>query len=257
MVKSRRVNLSQKRPRPAARISFCLCAALTCLGMFACPSAFGQTDYSDVWVDQSNPDAPQIVGFGATENDYTSDAIGVETTLTSPSGRTATGYADGSGSASVQVALPWDWNDLGVYTVLTRHQPLCWGNWDGSMIYETHIGGIAIWHFNPDYNRCMEARQTSTTVRFGASQVVFQNTGTRDSEGRCVYRVIPNCNVACTVRGQVEDPVCANYAIWSEPWINTSYGHICLGLFGFDFDRDVLGRAHVIYSDSPQPCTSS
>lgn len=255
MGKNQQINSLQKCLWSTAKISFCLCAVLTCLGLFVCPSAFGQTNYSDVWVDQSNPDAPQIVGFGATENYYDSDAIGVETTLISPSGRSVTGYADGSGSAAVQVVLPWDWNDLGVYTVLTRHQPLCWGNWDGSMIYETRIGGTMIWHFNPDYTRCMEARQTSTTARFGASRVVFQNTGTRDSAGRCIYQVIPNCNVACTGRGQVEDPVCANYAIWSEPWIQGNFGYICLGFFGLDFDRDVLGRAHVVYSDSPQSCT--
>jgi hypothetical protein len=199
-----------------------------------------------VWFDYSNPDAPNIIAVGVTENDYTADAIGVETTLTSPSGRTVRASADGSVTAGVEVALPWDWNDLGDYFVETRHQPLCWGNWDGSLIYETHIGGTMIWHFNPDYFRCLAARETFVTTTFGASQVVLENTGTRDSSGRCIYTIIPDCNVACVGRGRAEDSVCSRYAVYIEPWHRSSLGYVCLGFFGLD---------KVVHSNFFQPCT--
>src|SRR2546430_2559069 len=57
---------------------------------FAAP-AVSQTDYSDAWLDDSNPDNPLIVAVGVTDYDYSADEIGVEITLTSPQGRTATG----------------------------------------------------------------------------------------------------------------------------------------------------------------------
>src|SRR2546421_4450816 len=104
-----------------------LLVATVFLGIFCPASAFGQADYSDMWVDDSNPDAAYIVGAGVTEDDYTNgggDAIGVETTITSPNGRTQSGSADGDTDARVEVTLPWDWNDLGEYFVQTRHQPL-------------------------------------------------------------------------------------------------------------------------------------
>src|SRR5947199_312179 len=86
---------------------------------------FGQTDYSDAWVDDSNPDAPLIVAAGVTDYDYSADEVGVEITLTSPQGRMASGGDDNYGFAVAEVTLPWDWLDLGSYTLTTVHQPLC------------------------------------------------------------------------------------------------------------------------------------
>jgi hypothetical protein len=42
--------------------------------IFLCvPSVFGQTDYSDAWIDDSNPNAFVIVAAGVTDNDYSAD----------------------------------------------------------------------------------------------------------------------------------------------------------------------------------------
>jgi len=102
---------------------------------------FGQTDYSDAWVDDSNPDAPLIVAAGVTDYDYSADEVGVEITLPSPQGRMASGGDDNYGFAVAEVTLPWDWLDLGSYTLTTVHQPLCERNYDDSLIYEFRSGG--------------------------------------------------------------------------------------------------------------------
>src|ERR1051325_6956282 len=72
--------------------------------LFAAP-AFGQTDYSDAWLDDSNPDALTIVAVGVTDQDYSGDEIGVEVRLTSPQGRTAAGYGEDYGSAIAEIDL--------------------------------------------------------------------------------------------------------------------------------------------------------
>ncbi len=93
-----------------------LAGTIALLMVFVIP-ALGQTDYSDSWLDDSDPNALFVVGVGVTDNDYSADAIAVETTLTSPNGRTVSGESDDYGSARIEVALPWDWDDLGDYFV--------------------------------------------------------------------------------------------------------------------------------------------
>ena len=162
---------------------------------FAAPT-MAQTDYSDLWIDDTNPDALVIVAAGATDNDFSADEIAVEITITSPNGRTVSGESDSYGSTLVEVDLPWDGDDLGDYFVHTKHQPLCWGNWDGSMVYEWHAGGHYIFSWNPDYFRCIEAREHTVIPRVGVSYSVYGNTLCRE-DSSCDYEIIENCDTAC------------------------------------------------------------
>lgn len=199
MMSDNKIKPTQRRQGYVVAISLRPIAILIFLGLFAVPSTFAQADYSTIWVDDSNPDAGYIVGAGVTDNDYTADEIGVEATLTSPSGRTITNSADDVGSVRVEVTLPWDWEDIGTYFIQTRHQPLCWGNWDGSMIYETRRGGgVQLW-WNPDYYRCMESRITSAAFPIGISYLKMRKISTTPSPRGLIYtyeRVEP-CDVTC------------------------------------------------------------
>ena len=89
-----------------------------------------QATYSDSWLDVSSPNAPVIVGCGVSQdyNNSYGHTYRVTTTITSPSGRTAsaTSYT-GSYYARVEVTLPWDWNtpDEGTYAIDSQHTMCC------------------------------------------------------------------------------------------------------------------------------------
>jgi hypothetical protein len=199
------------------RISLRLLGIIMLLAVVGVP-AFSQTDYSDTWINDSNPDAIYIVGAGVTDDDYSADAIAVETTFTSPNGRTASGQGSDYASVRVEITLPWDWDDLGDYFIRTTHQPLCWGNWDGSMIYEVRAGGQYYWHWNPDYYRCMESRETSLVAKAGASRASYSLTS--QSFCCCHYRIFPNCYVRCGPPDviRVQASACAAYIQRIQSW---------------------------------------
>src|SRR5258708_24944339 len=98
-------------------------------------SAFSQMGsfsvYFDSWVDDSNPDSGSIVGAGVTQDSYNSygHTYWVVTTLTSPNNRTssATSYHTNGYNAytSAETTLPWDWNDLGDYSIGSQHWMCC------------------------------------------------------------------------------------------------------------------------------------
>jgi len=213
--------------RTRSRMFLRFLGLITLLAVLSMP-AFSQTDYSDSWLDDSNPDSLYVVGAGVTDNDYSADAIAVETTLTSPNGRTVTGEADDYGSARVEVALPWDWDDLGDYYVHTIHQPLCWGNWDGSMIYEVRSGGHYYWHWNPDYFRCIERRETSLLSKAGASRASYDFTS--QNFCCCTYHIIPNCHVRCGPPevSRVQVSACAAHIVRVEPWFEVYGRTVCV-----------------------------
>lgn len=172
--------------------------------------AFGQSDYSDVWLSgpsYSGDDATyddnqapmEIVAAGVTDSDYSSDLIAVEVTLSSPNGRTITDESASYGSTRTEITLPWDFIDIGAYTAHAIHQPLCWGNWDGSMIYEWRAGGHIYYSWNPDYFRCAEGRETYRSSIFGVSFSCYRKYF-QSAVGDTVvasYFVIPNCDCAC------------------------------------------------------------
>lgn len=223
-----------------SRLSSRLVGVVIFATIFVVPSALGQTDYSDGWIDDSNPDAAYLVGVGVTDNDYSADSIGVETTLTSPNGRTVTGEAEDYGSSRVEVTLPWDWDDLGDYFVRTRHQPLCWGNWDGSMIYEVRSGGHYYYHWNPDYFRCMASRETTDIYRAGVSFAVYRaRVCVSDECGfGCIYYITENCETSCKQQQISTNRICRSYLIRKTPFQEILGHRTCLRITALDEESD-------------------
>jgi hypothetical protein len=213
-------NLAPQRRHQRALRSRSLIIVSTLLVFIACaPAAFGQmgysVTYSDTWVDSSSTSMGYVVGSGITTDSYNTynHRYWVKPTITSPSGRTATGTSYTSSSyARLDVSLSWDYRtDFGLYTISTTHSMTC-----------PYIFGVV-------------SSTTGTGITVGASTVVFQNSGTRDSSNRCIMNLISPCNVVCTGRGQTNDPACPNYAIWIEPWYRFGQGnYICMGFFGLD-----------------------
>jgi hypothetical protein len=180
--------------------------------------------YSDTWVDSSSTSTGYVVGSGITTDSYNTynHRYWVKPTITSPSGRTATGTSYTSSSyARLDVSLSWDYRtDLGLYTISTTHSMTC-----------PYIFGVV-------------SSTTGTGITLGTSTVVFENSGTRDSSNRCIMNLINN--VVCTGRKQANDPLCPNYAIWIEPWYRFGEGnYFCLGFFMLTFVRD---GATVVYA---------
>lgn len=86
----------------------------------------GYTDYSDVWMDSTDPENPVMVGFGATEVAYTSgeDVAEVTTELTSPSGTTISSSNFGEFFALAEVSFIWNWIP-GNFFLSSYHTPYC------------------------------------------------------------------------------------------------------------------------------------
>ena len=213
-------NLAPQRPNQRASRSKSLIIVSALLVLIVCaPAAFGQmgssVTYSDTWVDSSSTTTGYIYGSGITTDSYNTynHRYWVKPTITSPSGRTATGTSYTSSSyARLDVSLSWDYRtDLGLYTTSTTHSMTC-----------PYIFGVV-------------SSTTGTGITLGTSTVVFENSGTRDSSNRCIMNLISPCNVVCTGRKQANDPLCPNYAIWIEPWYRFGEGnYFCLGFFGLD-----------------------
>jgi hypothetical protein len=132
------------RPRPGVivRITGRLLAITMCLGIFAVVPAMGQAEYSDAYsIDDSGqtydsatdtvyvPDSaphPLMVGIGMSEDSYDSVTYSTSTytTITSPDGRSVSGYADGYVYARAEaIALELDpqTSPEGDYTVNSEH----------------------------------------------------------------------------------------------------------------------------------------
>ena len=127
-------NLAPLRsPKQAlSSIPFIIVAAF--LVLIVSSPAFGQmgnsVTYSDSWVDDSSSPAYFIMGSGVTSDSYNSygHRYWVTTTLTSPTGRTASGTSYTSGSyARMDVSLSWDFEtgEEGDFTTFTNHSMSC------------------------------------------------------------------------------------------------------------------------------------
>jgi hypothetical protein len=147
-------------------VKFILIIALIICGFVE--SVAGQATLSESWVDYSNLDVQtgegiSIFGRGVSEVDYTSeDAVEVETTITSPTGRTYTSNAFGEIAATAQVSLPLDWKeaitfyDTGVFSIQTTRYPVCNDGWsyeDGPLIEHGYSGGRLYW-YPAGFRRC-------------------------------------------------------------------------------------------------------
>lgn len=183
-------------------MGFRIFAILLFLTIGAIRPAFSQTDYSTVWIDdtQAEDGIVYVVGAGVTENDYTNDdAVEVETTLTSPSGRTIAGVADGDIAARAEVRLPWDWNDTGIFSLRAYHSSLCEfeGGFAGEPGYRLPIMGVNIrirpqYPYTPFY-RCGLSRNTFMDRTFETGDVNsldYYDVG-QISPNTCGYKICP------------------------------------------------------------------
>ena len=147
------VNLTPQLPDKQALSSIPLMVVSAVLVLIAWTPAFGQmgssVTYSDSWVDDSSSPAYYIIGCGVTTDSYNSygHRYWVSTTLTSPSGRTASGTSSTSASyARMDVSLPWDFEtgETGDFTTSTTHSMTC-PYINGTVGTTTSvIGGISI-----------------------------------------------------------------------------------------------------------------
>ena len=135
--------------------------------------------YSDVWLNDSNQNAPRIEGAGVTDDAYNSfgHKYWVQATLTSPNGRKATLTTSQYVSyARAIVSLAWDWNDMGTYTISSIHYMSC--PYAGYGTFST---------------------TTTDFLAAGLSYVQYENPyvqtvfGVRD----CVWRRPANCGATC------------------------------------------------------------
>ncbi|HKS29387.1 MAG TPA: hypothetical protein VJS44_16270 [Pyrinomonadaceae bacterium] len=95
---------------------------LNCLSVMV---AFAQSDYSAIWIDdtQAEEGIAYVVGAGVTDTAYDADlAVNVETSITSPNGRTSTMISDGD---RAEVTLAWDFDDVGLFFVQSIHRRYC------------------------------------------------------------------------------------------------------------------------------------
>ncbi len=188
--------------------------------IFSVPT-FGQqiSAYSDSWAD----DDGTIYSCGVTADSANSygHTYWTSTTLTSPSGRTSSGWSSQDNSYNaytrVETSLPWDWNDLGDYSEQSQHSFYC-----------------------PTYGRTM-----SFYMGAGGKAGYSQASYTFESGGLlCTYHIIPDCYVRCgpTYIYRGTETACPSCSIRIQYWYETSSGSIyCLPL-------------NVTYVDSPAGC---
>jgi hypothetical protein len=234
MLLNRMFKLIVNRHRSLSTMSLHLFATTLLLSIFIISASWVRADgyYSDSWVDDSDPDHGYIVGVGVTEIIYgrlgpdgelqTHEAAS-DMTITSPNGRTATVTAmDAAGSysapyhAAAEGTLAWDWEDLGDYTITTRH-----------------------------YSNCpyQEFGSSSVSIRLGRSEAVYQSAQCQ-TDG-CLYTITPNCETTCKFQTiKVASPsVCHSYAIQTTAFAIAFGTKVCLNT-----------RATIEYSQNPGTC---
>ena len=128
---------AQRKRNNFAVVSLPIFAAVMFVSFFALSqvSVKAVSCYSDTWIDDSNPNSGQVVGCGVTHSNYYDPYHdeNVETTITSPNGRSSTafGFDDGGYykhpfNARTEAVLAWDWSDVdGSYTITSHHYSDC------------------------------------------------------------------------------------------------------------------------------------
>jgi hypothetical protein len=123
-----RIHLTPVEKRPeskVARITLRSAAILLFLICLSVTVASAQSDYSDIWIDDSQAEEgiAYVIGTGVTDTAYDSEAVvNVETSITSPNGRRATAISDGD---RAEAALVWDFTDVGLFFVQSLHRRYC------------------------------------------------------------------------------------------------------------------------------------
>lgn len=216
------IELINNRQRPVATVSLHLLLPVLLLSLFVISTSSVKAGgfYSDSWVDDSDPDQGYIVGVGVSrmvygrtgpDGELQTHEAAADMTLTSPQGRTVTVTAvDAAGSystpyhASAEATLAWNWEDLGDYTITTRH-----------------------------YSDCpyQEFGSSSADVRVGVSHAVYSQAQCQ-SDG-CLYSIITGCETSCKSETiKVKTPsICHSYATRKTAYHQSFIGPIiCVNL---------------------------
>jgi hypothetical protein len=176
------------------------------LALFGASPALSQTTYSDSWLDDSG--SGTMVSAGVTDGSYTHSYV-VDTTVSSPNGRSAFGSRRRTGYARADVTLAWDWDDPGDYFTESEH----WARCPGDDLNYYPIG------------------TTSDSFRVGISNAVYSSAQCQ-SDG-CLYQIVVPCDTTCkspTIK--VKSPsLCHSYAIRKTVFHQTFIGPpICFNL---------------------------
>lgn len=199
--------------RGNAKTTLRLFAGITLFVLMTATAAYSQAIYSDVWIDEStsneNGEGAFVTGRGVSEINYVDeDGVEVETTLTSPNGRTVMSGAFGEISAQADARLTWDWDDfVGNFTIRVERFPMCsdgsgWTNEEGVLIthgYNRNTG--TIWWRPTGYQRCPRnsfatLRSIPIGVTFIAMQIVMPPN--LNAAGYLYEKVQP-CDVYCNL----------------------------------------------------------
>jgi len=179
------------------------------ISLFLGPTAFGQVAvYSDTWLDNSDPNNLKIIGRGVTQDDqnYYGNSYWVVTTVTSPSGRTATStsYQDAS-YAEVETPLVWQENDLGNYAIQSQH-----------------------WVCTPD-DGCYVVDSTSAVIGTGISHAAYVEN-VEFADGTANFIPIQGCNVTCMPSSFRTTKFCGSqldYRLRLQMWTQTFGIRVC------------------------------
>lgn len=168
---------------------FIVLTVLTLFGAFT-NSVQASSGYSDLWLHGTNsPDTVTLAGCGVTDVGYEEDEYcRVETTIGSPNGRSATssfGYVEGA--ARVDLSLPFMWDDVGEYQIVSNHESYCVHGDGGEILpmYGSTFSGFGIalkasgWGVSADdgVNCYLEATCTGTCVNFGELHIYKKGAG--------------------------------------------------------------------------------
>lgn len=181
--------------------------------------AFGQMQgaatYSDSWGDVYN-----IYGSGTTDSSYNSynHEFRAVTTLASPNGRMSSQDTGYSSYATAYVALSFDQNDLGLYTVETEHYDYC-----PIVFQEVYVG------------------YTYASAEAGTSQAIYKNdfctvSSTSPLVLYCEWVPIPGCSVKCmpapiTTHPTIPPdlaPIAESRIVRLQFWIAAGGYHFCI-----------------------------
>ena len=182
------------------------CAAMVLLIFFGGSPAFSQSTYSDSWFNDSG--AGSIESAGVTDGSYTHSYV-VDTTVSSPNGRGASGSRRSTGYARADATLAWDWDDPGDYFTESDH----WARCPGDDLNYYSIG------------------TTSASSRTGISNAQYVNV-VQYGDGTGGFVPITGCNVTCmpsSFTGTLICPDRVEYRLRLQVWYLTPVGiRVCV-----------------------------
>ena len=211
MISNYSLKLVHQHHGSLAAISIRLFAAVVFLGIFGVSPAFGDNTYSDSWGDESGT----IRACGITEGVYT-HLYYVNTTLTSPNGRTDQGQGmEQIQNARTDVSLPLLMDDIGDYNTTSTHSRAC-----PDVPGFFYVIGI-----------------TAASVATGTSRAIYKLDFCTVSTPSpltyyCEFVPIPGCTVSCMasliVRRPSSPPGASDRIIRLQSWVQVGSTRVCV-----------------------------